>query len=224
MRTLKANEIEVRVGMCKEKGASLLLYKNARVDMQLMDETHGTLNWKREHLIINDNNYCRVSVYNPDTKEWVSKEDCGTESMTEKQKGEASDSFKRACVNWGIGRELYTSPFVWVTNIKTYEVKGKWKTNDKFEVKEIDYNEDREICTLVIVNQKGEEVFIKRTPLATNFLQNLQITAKEQGYTSEKAKKLIKDIYNKNSSKELTIDEARTLVKFMKHSPIKGDK
>jgi len=159
MRLLKANEIEVRVGSCKEKGASLLLYKNARVDMQIMDETFGTLNWKREHIIINDNNYCRVSVYNDIIKEWISKEDCGTESATEKEKGEASDSFKRACVNWGIGRELYTSPFLWITKITVNSTGGKHKTNDKFKVKEISYNEDREIENLIIVNGKNEEVF-----------------------------------------------------------------
>ncbi|GAG69961.1 unnamed protein product, partial [marine sediment metagenome] len=162
MRLLKANEIEVRVGMCKEKGASLLLYKNARVDMQILDETFGEMNWKREHKVVNGNNYCAVSVYNDKINEWISKEDCGTESMTEKQKGEASDAFKRACVNWGIGRELYTPLFMWITTIKTYQDNGKWKTKDKFKVKEITYNEDREIESLVIINQDNKEVFTKR--------------------------------------------------------------
>ncbi len=166
MRLLKANEIEVRVGSCKEKGASLLLYKNARVDMNIMDETYGPEYWKREHIIISTNNYCRVSVFNKDIKEWVSKEDCGTESMTEKEKGEASDSFKRACVNWGIGRELYTSPFIWITNIKTTAAGSKFKTFDKFKVKEITYNEDREVENLVIINQDNKEVFTKRVTVS----------------------------------------------------------
>ena len=115
MRTLNKNEIELRVGMCREKGLSLLLYKNARVDMQILDEVYGSLNWKREHIEVCGNNYCRVSIWNEKTNQWVSKEDCGVESYTEKQKGEASDAFKRACVNWGIGRELYTAPFVWIS-------------------------------------------------------------------------------------------------------------
>ena len=107
-RTLKADEIDCRVGNVTDKGVSLLLYKDARVDMRLLDEVVGTMNWKREHEIINGNLYCTVSIYNEATQQWVSKQDVGVESNTEKEKGQASDAFKRACFNWGIGRELYT--------------------------------------------------------------------------------------------------------------------
>lgn len=154
-RTLHADEIDVRVAQINAKGCSLLLYKNARVDMDLLDETVGAMNWQREHF--RDNANCAVSIYDADKREWVRKEDTGTESNTEAEKGLASDSFKRACVNWGIGRELYTAPFIW---IKAGDVEiedgygGKKKTNDKFSVKDIEYDQNRRISKLVIYNEK----------------------------------------------------------------------
>ena len=98
-RPLRADEIDVRVGIVREKGISLLLYKDARCDMAILDETVGPMNWERKHLRENAN--CIVSIYDEDKKVWVSKEDTGTESNTEAEKGLASDSFKRACFNWG---------------------------------------------------------------------------------------------------------------------------
>lgn len=112
-RDLRADEIEVRVGMAKQNGVSLLLYKNARCDMNILDETVGADRWKRNHYDCKNNLYCSVKIKIND--EWIEKDDCGAESNMEKQKGEASDAFKRACVNWGIGRELYTSPFIWIS-------------------------------------------------------------------------------------------------------------
>ena len=112
-RTLKPNEIDVRVGTINEKGATLLLYKDARCDMQLLDE--AGVKWKREHQTINNNLFCTVSIWDEDIKEWVSRQDVGVESQAEATKGEASDSFKRACFNWGIGRELYSAPFTWIS-------------------------------------------------------------------------------------------------------------
>ena len=111
-RTLKESEIDVRVATVTEKGVSLLLYKDARCDMNILDEAVGPMNWQRSHT--RDNANCIVSIWDEDKKQCISKEDTGTESFTEKEKGQASDSFKRACVNWGIGRELYTSPFIWI--------------------------------------------------------------------------------------------------------------
>lgn len=108
-RDLRADEIDVRVAQFKEGSfVQLLLYKNARTDMDILDESVGCMNWKREHT--RDNANCIVSIWDKDKSQWISKEDTGTESNTEKEKGLASDSFKRACFNWGIGRELYTSP------------------------------------------------------------------------------------------------------------------
>ena len=97
-RDLKADEIDVRVGIATDKGISLLLYKNARVDMDILDETVGAENWQRFHS--RDNANCIVQIWDENKKQWISKEDTGTESNTEKEKGLASDSFKRACFNW----------------------------------------------------------------------------------------------------------------------------
>jgi hypothetical protein len=153
-RGLKAKEIDVRIAQVKEKGLSLLLYKDARCDMNILDETVGPYNWKREHT--RDNANCIVSIWDSEKEQWISKEDTGTESFTEKEKGIASDSFKRACFNWGIGRELYTAPFIWVTNAGIYSttVNGKtiYKCNDKFEVQEIEYDENKNIVGITIKN------------------------------------------------------------------------
>ena len=107
-RLLNADEIDCRVSAVSEKGLSLLLYKDARVDMNILDETVGPMNWQRKHTRENSN--CVVSIWDGEKNQWIEKEDTGTESFTEKEKGLASDSFKRACFNWGIGRELYTTP------------------------------------------------------------------------------------------------------------------
>ena len=111
-RALRPNEVEVRAAQVSQKGASFLLYKDARVDQIILDETVGPLNWQRSHS--RDNANCTVSIWDYEKLQWVSKEDTGTESNTEKEKGLASDSFKRACFNWGIGRELYTAPRIWI--------------------------------------------------------------------------------------------------------------
>ena len=159
IRELKANEISCRVGQINEKGLTLLLYKDARVDMDILDETFGSMNWKKEYTI--DNKNCIVSIYDEDKKEWVSKEDTGTESNSEAEKGLASDSFKRACVNWGIGRELYTAPFVWIgkDKVNLSEKNGKWTTYDKFYVEKIAYK-DKVITGLAIKNQDNKRVFV----------------------------------------------------------------
>jgi len=153
-RTLTAEEIECRIGMIKDNGLTLLLYKNARVDMDILDETFGIFGWKREHS--RDNANCTVSVFDADKKEWVSKEDTGTESNTEAEKGLASDSFKRACVNWGIGRELYTAPFIWVSSDHC-TIQNR-KCFDKFSVAEIGYDDKRRICDLSIRNDKTRKI------------------------------------------------------------------
>ena len=124
-RDLKANEIDCRIGTIGEKGLSLLLYKDARADMILLDETVGSENWQRKHYEVKGNMFCSVGIFA--NEQWIWKDDCGTESNTEKEKGEASDSFKRACVNWGIGRELYTAPFIWIkAEDFTMSKKCKW--------------------------------------------------------------------------------------------------
>ena len=154
-RDLTAEDIEVRMQSVKynkdypeRSGVILLLYKNARVDMNILDETVGAENWQREHYECKGNLFCRVGIKTDDG--WVYKSDCGTESNTEAQKGEASDSFKRACFNWGIGRELYTSPFIWVS-AENCKIDDKGKCWDKFEVEKIRI-ENKRITGLSIIN------------------------------------------------------------------------
>lgn len=155
IRLLRADEIDVRVGgFNKEKtGGFLLLYKDARVDMAILDEMFGIYGWKRKHETINGNLFCTISIYDKETKQWIEKQDVGIESQSDKTKGEASDSFKRAGFNIGIGRELYTAPFIWINGLSKY---------DKFKVEEIEYNEKREITQLTIVDKKGIVAFTKK--------------------------------------------------------------
>lgn len=157
-RTLKADEIDVRVGTVTKNGASLLLYKDARCDQNILDETVGPFNWQRYHTRENAN--CTVSIWDEEKKQWIEKEDTGTESFTEKEKGLASDSFKRACFNWGIGRELYTAPFIFVKceteqDGRQYKLTpdGKKKLSG-MKVDEIEYT-DKRITRLVISNRDG---------------------------------------------------------------------
>lgn len=157
-RTLNADEIECRVGTTNSKGVSLLMYKDARVDMRLLDEVVGCMNWKREHQLINGNLFCTVSIRDAETGEWVSKQDVGVESNTEKEKGQASDAFKRACFNWGIGRELYTCPFVWINlseNEWSQGTDGKKRPRTRFTVKDIRY-EDGRVSYLCITDEAGK--------------------------------------------------------------------
>lgn len=143
---MQPHEIDVRVARTNKNGSvSVLLYKDARVDQNILDETVGPMNWQRSHS--RDNANCTVSLWDEDKKIWVSKEDTGTESNTEKEKGLASDSFKRACFNWGIGRELYSAPKNIVINPIDTGEDMKYIT---LKVTEIDYNENREITKLVI--------------------------------------------------------------------------
>ena len=161
IRLLKAEEIECRVGMISEKGLSLLLYKDARVDMKILDEVYGSSNWQRKHEVIGGNLYCTVSIWDEKKQQWIAKMDVGTKSNTEKEKGEASDSFKRACFSIGIGRELYTAPFIWISaeKIDIHKKADRYVTYDKFKVSSLSYNENREIKDISIVNQNGKIVY-----------------------------------------------------------------
>lgn len=153
-RLLRADEVECRIARCDSWGVQLLLYKDARCDMNILDEAVGVLNWQRHHSRNNAN--CTVSIWDETKNQWIEKEDTGTESNTEKEKGLASDSFKRACFNLGIGRELYTAPalFVGSQDLKTLrQENGKWKCNDFFEVADIQYH-NRNICYVKILNKK----------------------------------------------------------------------
>ena len=173
MRTLRADEIEVKVKQVKENGVLALLYKTARTDMDMLDEEFGPENWQCEYETIKDNLYCKIGVWFENKNQWVWKQDCGIESREDgegnEKKGEASDAFKRAGFKWGIGRELYTSPFIWISadviQIKNYN--GKCACYEKFAVSKIEYNDKREIIKLEIVNEKGNTVYTfgTKTPI-----------------------------------------------------------
>lgn len=158
-RPLQADEIDVRVSTVSDKGVSLLLYKDARADMIILDETVGAANWQRRHT--RDNANCIVSIWDKEKEQWIEKEDTGTESFTEKEKGLASDSFKRACTNWGIGRELYTAPFIWVAadKIEWTNRNGKQVPKTRFSVSRIEYDERGRIIELVIISNKNTVVY-----------------------------------------------------------------
>lgn len=160
-RLLTTEDIECRVSQCNQYGVGLLLYKDARVDQTILDEKVGPMNWQRHHS--RDNANCIVSIWDDAKEQWIEKEDTGTESNTEKEKGLASDSFKRACFNWGIGRELYTAPnmFVLKKDLKTHKEAGEWQgkkkytCNDAFKVTDIQYD-GRKIVYVRIKNLKTE--------------------------------------------------------------------
>ena len=167
-RKLNADEIDVRIQSVKEKGLILLLYKDSRVDQRILDETVGAMNWQRHHT--RDNANCIVSIWDDDKKQWIEKEDTGVESYTEKEKGLASDSFKRACFNWGIGRELYTSPFVWVnaSDVNIITKNGKSTCYDKFKVERITYDGKGNIDGLSIKSSTRKRVFVQHPKEAKN--------------------------------------------------------
>ena len=187
-RNLRADEIDVRINQIASNYCTMLLYKDARCDMNILDETVGALNWKREHTRENAN--CIVSIWDPEKSEWVSKEDTGTESFSEQEKGLASDSFKRACVNWGIGRELYSSPSIITFPKKEMAPKGKdgeFFANDKgkyttktyFWVELIDYDENDNIKDLIIRDNKNNIRFSQLSKEKEKELEKLTDTMKK---------------------------------------------
>lgn len=215
-RTLRADEIECRVGTVTDKGVSLLMYKDARVDMRLLDEVVGAENWQRKHELIDGQLFCTVSIRN-EKGEWVGKQDVGTESYTEKEKGRASDAFKRACFNWGVGRELYSCPFVWV-NLNPNEWKanayGKSQPRVKFHVSDIAYDDNRNVSRLVIMDDKGTVRFSfgsvqpqqPQQPQMTQQAQppqNTQPQAQQKNVDYEKLRGVLAQVDKAKTRKEL---------------------
>lgn len=164
IRVLMADEIECRVSTINVYGLRLLLYKDARVDQKILDEMFTPFGWERTHQEIDGNLYCTVSIWDRAKQQWIRKQDVGTASYSDKEKGQASDSFKRACFNWGIGRELYTAPDIWIPaeriHIKEHkDKKGHYITTDRFRVHSITYDEQRKISSLVIIDQDRKVVY-----------------------------------------------------------------
>ena len=166
-RDLKGNEIDCRVSTFNESYLTILLYKDARVDQSILDETVKPENWQRDHKELKNNIYCGISIWDDEKQQWITKWDCGKESVTEAEKGEASDSFKRAGFNWGIGRELYTAPTIYIPykdkeEKENYEIKtknNKKTTYTKFYVEAIEIT-NKEITGLAIKNNKNKRVFL----------------------------------------------------------------
>ena len=209
-RKLNADEIDVRIGTSKKNdikeivGASYLLYKDARVDMALLDEEVGAMNWQRKHEFKDGKLYCSVGIYDEDKEQWIWKEDVGTESMSEAEKGQASDSFKRACFNWGIGRELYTAPFIWISALPKEDL-----AKVRMSVREIQYN-GNEISKLVIVDNNGSVRYkYDKNPKVDNKVisQELEIEMKSLNMTVS----MIATYLGKNEN-EVTVEEIKKLI------------
>ena len=160
---LTADQIECRVSQVNAKGCSLLLYKTARTDYEMLDKHIGMMGWQNKYEVIDGKMYCGIAIKDNSTGEWIWKWNCGSETDTEAEKGQASDAMKRAGFCWGIGTELYSAPYIWIPAellMKLEQLQnGKFKVKDTFSVKEIGYDEQQNINKLVIVNQDGNTVF-----------------------------------------------------------------
>ena len=210
-RLLRADEIECRVAQIKENGLSLLLYKTARTDANLLDEVYGTFGWENDFKLVDSVLYGGIGVRDGDKIVW--KWDAGVESNTEAEKGRASDAFKRAGFKWGIGRELYTAPFIWIPadkcNIKDY--KGRLSCNDKFYVGEIQYNDSQEISALTI--KVGDDVVYNwRTGAKAPAPQSKRYTKTEPEKSADPGESFVPTC--KDCGKKLTDAEHDFSVKF----------
>lgn len=229
VRLLTASEIECRVQSVKKArngsvGCILLLYKDARVDMKLLDETYGPTNWQRTHEVINGNLFCNIEIWDSEKNQWVRKQDVGTESYTEKEKGQASDSFKRAGFNWGIGRELYTSPFIWIDlkDGEHYEKDGKTyiSPRTKFTVKSINYNEEREITSLQIIDNHN----VVRYTLGSSTIDDTKadVIYDLLGQTNSDVKAFLK-YYGVKTVEDMTLDVWTKATRALRGKLTKGE-
>lgn len=159
-RNLRAEEVDVRVGQITDNKMTLLLYKDARCDMNILDETVGSMNWQRRHT--RDNHNCVVSIWDAEKETWIEKEDVGSESNIEKDKGLASDSFKRACTNWGIGRELYTTPPIEVFR-KSFKGDEMYTTYEKNGKVQLGYDNNLRVDKMVVEDHVITELVITNT-------------------------------------------------------------
>lgn len=224
-RLLRAEEIECRVGQqTKDKSKyTVLLYKTSRTDMDILDEVFGSENWMSEHYEVKGKDFCRISVrlsfcdnvngsadYGKDIKvanyEWVGKSDCGSESNIEAEKGEASDAFKRAGFQWGIGRELYSAPKIWLEKeVDQYSLK----------VEAIGYDDNDKICDLVISGRREGKKERETVYSFHNGKAEKQTPSKQEANTKPKAEpqpdhdtlEKIRDIVEKLEFEGKNVDE-----------------
>lgn len=241
-RKLKAEEIDCRVSQIEKNWCTLLLYKDARVDQNILDETVGCMNWQKRY--VRENANCIVGIWDENKNQWVEKEDTGTESFSEAEKGLASDSFKRACFNWGIGRELYTAPSIFIFPRKDikyknggkevdefYEYKeGKYTTKTRFIVEIITYDENNAIKDLIIRDNKGNERFTQVSKELNEELTKITLQFKK---AVERAEELDKDFereklyeyFGKQVDSQLTYKEKQQAIELLKEKyKKKGEK
>lgn len=187
IRPLKADEIECKVAQITDKGVQLLLYKDARCDKRILDETFGMMRWADCYTEIKGNLYCSIMIYDDETGMWIQKQDCGVESaFGDKEKGEASDAFKRACFNVGIGRELYTKIFIWInaetipSGRKDKNGKDIYKLKNPFQSWHVSYietdNEKEKITYIEISDDKTKNVVFKWGTKSKSSTTNKPIT------------------------------------------------
>ena len=214
---LTANDVECRIKKITNEGAVLLLYKTARVDMRILDEVYGEMNWQRHHEVINGTLFCTISVWDSEKSQWISKQDVGTESNAEAEKGQASDSFKRAGFAWGIGRELYDAPFIWIS--------GKVSKYDRFHVTDIQYDREKKSFTrLTICDDKGKERYRLGTktdrPQSTDDRRQKGIEAIAELVKKHKAEQpfadWLKDTMKAESLDRLTVEQLAEVYKGFK--------
>lgn len=235
IRCLKPEEIEIRVQQVTEKGAQLLLYKDSRCDKRILDETFGIFGWKDRYEEVKGNLFCTISIYDGEKQQWIDKCDCGTESFSEKEKGEASDAFKRAGFNVGIGRELYTRIFYFASVLTKKNDKGKYDLVNKYEkftVAEISTNEETEkIEKIKIADSKGNIVFSYGYPKTSTKTETKKVDKPVEMITdeqikllhtlltklnNEEAKQKLYEKFKIKSSKELSKKNATIMIDFLK--------
>lgn len=180
MRTLRKDEIEVRVASTQNNVAQLLLYKTARTDAAILDETFGQFNWQCSYTENKGNLFCTISVRDPNTNEWVSKSDCGAESNIEKEKGEASDAFKRAGFRWGIGVELYSTPRIKIPMEESDMYNGRFCQS--FSLKDIQISPDHKITSLTIQDRRGNVRYTYNAQQPQQQYQPTPIQENAQGF------------------------------------------
>lgn len=229
-RNLKAEEVEARVQSCDSNGFVLLIYKDARVDQNILDETVGEMNWQNDYDEHKGNLFCKVGIL-AESGEWIWKTNCGTESNTEKEKGEASDAFKRACFNWGIGRELYTSPKIKIKGHTESDNKGKYRPEYyEFEVTKLDISEDKKIIGLTIIGKSIKGGYHEDTIF--DFSKGKKPTIIKQEMATKTQIKEIRDLevnidnvfkrFNIASLEELTKEQAHFIIETKKQALNRG--
>lgn len=231
-RNLKADEIECRIAQIEKTWCSLLLYKDARCDMNILDETVGIMNWKKEYQLIDGQLFCTISLWDEEKKQWIGKQDVGVESFSQEEKGRASDAQKRSAFCFGIGRELYTAPSIFIIPRKDMIKKGKdgeffeykenkYTTKTRFKVEYIDYDENDNIKDLIIRDDKQNIRFMelsKETEKELNkqFLELRKLIEQKEEKDENWERQKLYDYYGVIADNQLTISQRKEAIDLLK--------